>query len=142
LELAAIADTVYGVTTNITHNTDSCYKSVDGGVTWVKQNTTILPAGLGSGQGWYNLTLTSIQEIQMNCFVVVWMHTDQQTVELHGHAIHFGLLLLLMFTPISISCNGGIKMVKAGYLSDVMVAYVSYEDNGVTWKDKNREFGY
>lgn len=57
MELACIADTVYGVTINSAYNSDSCYKSIDGGVTWTKQNTTVLPGGLGSGQGWYNLTL-------------------------------------------------------------------------------------
>jgi hypothetical protein len=127
LELAAIADTVYGVTTNITHNTDSCYKSVDGGVTWVKQNTTILPAGLGSGQGWYNLTLTSIQEIQMNCFVVVWMHTDQQTVELHGQRhtfwvttapyVHADQHFMQWWykdgeSRILIGCDGGVRFLR------------------------------
>jgi hypothetical protein len=57
LELTAVGDIVYGVTVNTSYNTDSCYKSVDGGVTWTKQNTVLIPTGLGSGQGWYNQTL-------------------------------------------------------------------------------------
>lgn len=56
-ELAAIGDTAYAVTVNTAANVDSCYKTVDGGVTWTKQNTVLVPTGLGSGQGWYNLTL-------------------------------------------------------------------------------------
>jgi hypothetical protein len=58
MELACIADTVYGITSNASNNADSCYKSVDGGVTWTKQNTTIIPGGLGNGQAWYDLTLS------------------------------------------------------------------------------------
>jgi hypothetical protein len=58
LELACLADTLYGVTVNTAYNSDSCYKSIDGGVTWTKQNTTAMPGGLLSGQGWYNETLS------------------------------------------------------------------------------------
>ncbi len=65
MELAAINDTAYAVTVNGAYNVDSCYKSVDGGVTWSKQNTTLIPTGLGSGQGWYNLTL-AINPINAN----------------------------------------------------------------------------
>ncbi len=56
-EMAAAGNVLYAVTINPTFNTDSCYKSIDGGATWTKQNTVILPAGLGSGQGWYNISL-------------------------------------------------------------------------------------
>ena len=56
-EMAVSGNVLYAITINPAYNTDSCYKSVDGGVTWTKQNTTILPAGLGSGQGWYNLSV-------------------------------------------------------------------------------------
>jgi trimeric autotransporter adhesin len=58
LELACLADTVYGLTTNSAANADSCYKSVNGGLTWAKTNSALIPAGLGSGQTWYNLTLS------------------------------------------------------------------------------------
>jgi trimeric autotransporter adhesin len=57
MELAVHGDVVYAVTVNRLDNIDSCYKSVDGGVTFTKQNNTIFPSGLGSSQGWYNLTL-------------------------------------------------------------------------------------
>lgn len=56
-EMAVSGDVLYAITVNTAYNTDSCYKSVDGGITWVKQNTTVLPSGLGSGQGWYNLAM-------------------------------------------------------------------------------------
>ncbi|HWJ91445.1 MAG TPA: hypothetical protein VNR87_10060, partial [Flavisolibacter sp.] len=57
MELAALADTLYAVTVNSANNADSCYKSIDGGSTWTKQNNTIYTSGLGSAQGWYSLTL-------------------------------------------------------------------------------------
>ncbi len=56
-ELAVHQNIVYAVTINTAYNSDSCYKSIDGGLNWTKQNTTVMPTGLGSGQGWYNLTL-------------------------------------------------------------------------------------
>jgi hypothetical protein len=56
-KLACKGDILYAVTINTSYNSDSCYKSIDGGVTWTKQNTIVLPTGLGSGQGWYNISL-------------------------------------------------------------------------------------
>ena len=56
-EMAVAGNVLYAVTINSASNTDSCYKSIDGGATWTKQNTVIMPAGLGSGQGWYNISL-------------------------------------------------------------------------------------
>ncbi len=57
LEIACLQDTLYGVTVNTAYNSDSCYKSIDGGITWTKQNTAVMPSGILSGQGWYNETL-------------------------------------------------------------------------------------
>ena len=57
LELAAIGDTVYAVACNSSNNTDSCYKSIDGGANFTKMNTTIMPTGVANTQSWYNLTL-------------------------------------------------------------------------------------
>ena len=56
LELATLADTVYAVTCNSVGNVDSCYKSVDGGATFTKMNTSALP-NIANTQGWYDLTL-------------------------------------------------------------------------------------
>jgi photosystem II stability/assembly factor-like uncharacterized protein len=58
MELAVMGDTVYAVTTNTSNNTDSCYRSVNGGVTFTKTNSTIMPSGVANTQGWYNLTLS------------------------------------------------------------------------------------
>jgi len=35
MELATLTDTLYAVTVNSTANLDSCYKSIDGGATWI-----------------------------------------------------------------------------------------------------------
>lgn len=58
MELAALEDTLYAITVNSSSYGDSLYKSIDGGATWTKQNQAILPQGVTSAQGWYNLTLT------------------------------------------------------------------------------------
>lgn len=56
-ELAVSGNTVYGITTNSSDNIDYCYKSIDGGATWTKQNTTAYTE-FTSGQGWYDITLS------------------------------------------------------------------------------------
>jgi hypothetical protein len=56
-EMAVLGNILYAITINPAYNTDSCYKSVNGGATWTKQNTTILPAALGNGQGWYSISM-------------------------------------------------------------------------------------
>ena len=138
MELAAIADTVYAVTGNTAANTDSCYLSIDGGVTWTKRNTTIIPSGLGSGQAWYNQTLTinpaNIGELMsggLDAYRSVdsgrtWTRaTFWITTAPYVHADHHfmqwwykngeGRLL--------IGCDGGLFLSR---------------NNGATWTDKNR----
>lgn len=56
-EIATKGDTIYGVTTNASNNVDSCYRSVNGGSSWTKMNSTIYPTALTNTQGWYDLTL-------------------------------------------------------------------------------------
>jgi hypothetical protein len=141
LELAAIADTVYGVTINTAYNTDSCYKSVDGGQTWVKQNTTVLPGGLGSQQGWYNLTLTinprNTNEIlcggldayrSTNGGANWTRHTFWVTTAPYVHADQHFMQWWYKDgeSRILIGCDGGVFLTR---------------DNGVTWRDKNRNLG-
>lgn len=57
MELAVEGDVVYGITVNSANHFDSTYKSIDGGATFTKQNTTAYPTGVANGQGWYNITL-------------------------------------------------------------------------------------
>ncbi|GAA4329070.1 hypothetical protein [Flaviaesturariibacter amylovorans] len=68
LELATQGNVMYGVTV-AANNLDSAYKSVDGGATWTKQNTSAYPSGVLNGQGWYNLTL-AINPDNSNEFIV------------------------------------------------------------------------
>lgn len=55
-ELAVSGNILYAVTVAPSFASDSCYKSIDGGANWTKQNSVILPAGLAT-QGWYNISL-------------------------------------------------------------------------------------
>ncbi|MFY8091498.1 MAG: T9SS type A sorting domain-containing protein [Chitinophagaceae bacterium] len=58
LEISCLGNILYGVTTNSAHNVDSCYKSTDGGATWVLANPfSAYPTGVTNTQGWVNLTL-------------------------------------------------------------------------------------
>lgn len=57
LEMAVQGTTLYAVTVNSGLNIDSCYKSMDGGLTWTLQNLAAYPTALTGGQGWYNITL-------------------------------------------------------------------------------------
>lgn len=69
LELATAGNVLYAVTTNSSNNVDSSYKSIDGGVTWTKQNTAAYTTGITNTQGWYNLTL-AINPSNTNEFLV------------------------------------------------------------------------
>src|SRR6187455_1573247 len=55
------------------------------------------------------------------------MHIVLWIAEEHGQELHFGLRQLLMFMLTIISCNGGIKIMKAGCWSVVMADYSCQE---------------
>ena len=114
LELACLADTVYGLTTNSAANADSCFKSIDGGVTWTKTNSVLIPTGLGSGQSWYNLTLSVNPSNSHELMGEDWMHIVRQMMEQPGQEQHFGFRQFLMYMPIIIFNNGGIQEDRAG----------------------------
>lgn len=138
MELACVADTLYAVTVNTAYNVDSCYKSIDGGATWTKQNTTAFAAGLGSGQGWYNLTIAinpqNTSEIMMggldayrsiNSGQTATRATFWVTTAPYVHADHHFMQWWRAGTEsrILIGCDGGLFLSK---------------DAGTTWADKNR----
>ncbi|HYE56572.1 MAG TPA: T9SS type A sorting domain-containing protein, partial [Chitinophagaceae bacterium] len=138
MELACVADTLYAVTVNGSDYVDSCYKSTDGGATWTKQNTTAYPNGLGSGQGWYNLTLAinpnntseiiaggldayrSTNNGQTMSRLTFWVSTIP-----YVHADHHFIQWWRVGgeSRVLIGCDGGLFLSR---------------DNGVTWVDKNR----
>jgi len=142
LELACLADTLYGVTCNTAYNSDSCYKSVDGGLTWTKQNTAIMPAGILSGQGWYNETLAINPENSNELLCggldayrstnggVTWPTrvTFWVTSVPYVHADHhyMGWWKKGNESRVVIGCDGGI------FYSN---------DGGLSWLDKNRNLG-
>ena len=141
MEMACIADTLYAVTVNTAYNADSCYKSIDGGATWTKQNATAFAAGLGSGQGWYNLTIAinpaNRSEIMMggldayrsvNDGATATRTTFWVTSPPYVHADHHNMQWWRAGgeSRMVIGCDGGIFLSR---------------DGGVTWQDKNRNLG-
>ena len=139
LELTCLADTLYGVTVNTAYNSDSCYKSIDGGVTWSKQNTTIMPGGILSGQGWYNETLAinpansselicgGLEAFRSTNGGVTWPTrvTNWVTAIPYVHADHHYMSWWKKGNEsrMVIGCDGGI------FYSN---------DGGLSWVDKNR----
>jgi len=141
LELAAIADTVYGVTINTTYNSDSCYKSIDGGVTWTKQNTTVMPGGLGSGQGWYDLTLSinpSNSSELMSGGLDAYRSTD-------GGQTWVRTTYWVTSAPYVHADHHYMQWWNSGGQSKIMIGCdggIFYSVNGGTgWVDKNRNLG-
>ncbi|TDH29166.1 T9SS type A sorting domain-containing protein [Segetibacter sp. 3557_3] len=140
LELAAIADTLYGVTVNSSSNLDSVYKSIDGGATWTRQNASALPTEILNGQGWYNLTL-AINPINSREFIAGGLDAYRFTNSgvsaptrltywvgpgvPYVHADHHFMQWWMVGNQsrIVIGCDGGV------YLSN---------NAGATWTDKNR----
>lgn len=138
MELATMGDILYAVTVNSSYNADSCYKSVDGGATWTKQNPAIYPSGVGSGQGWYNLTLAinpdNTSEIIVGGLDAYRSTNDGQNVSRltywvstppYVHADHHFIQWWRVGAEsrIVIGCDGGIFLSR---------------NAGVSWVDRNR----
>ncbi|HMJ46845.1 MAG TPA: hypothetical protein VK498_05915, partial [Ferruginibacter sp.] len=141
MELACLADTLYAVTVNTAYNSDSVYKSINGGVSWTKQNTAAMPGGILSGQGWYNETLainpSNSSELMcggldayrsVNNGLTWTRSTFWVTTIPYVHADHHFIQWMKVGTEsrVIIGCDGGIFISR---------------DNGVNWKDKNRNLG-
>ena len=141
LELACLADTVYGLTTNSSAIADSCFKSIDGGVTWVRTNSVIIPTGLGNGQSWYDLTLSinpsnshelmagGLDAYRSTNDGATWTRTTfWVTTVPYVHADHH-------FQQWWVS--GGQSKIICG--NDGGIFYST--NGGTTWVDKNRNLG-
>lgn len=139
LELATLGDIAYAVTINPSNsNADSCYRSIDGGLNWEKQNTTLLPSGLANGQGWYNLTL-AINPLNDNEIIAGgldayrssnggadWIKiTNWVTASPYVHADHHFMQWTIKNgeSRLLIGCDGGLFLSR---------------DAGLTFSDKNR----
>ena len=138
MELAVHGNVVYAVTVDRNDNIDSCYRSLDGGATFTRQNSTIFPSGVGSGQGWYNMTL-AINPSNTNEIIVGGLDAYRsinggQTVSRltfwvgAGAYVHADHHFIQWWNKgdesrILIGCDGGLY----------------YSSNaGASWKDKNR----
>jgi hypothetical protein len=138
MELAAKADTVYAVTVNSSYNSDSCYKSIDGGVTWTKQNTTVMPTGILSGQGWYNETL-AINPDNSNELMCGGLDAYRST---NGGATWTRVTFWVTNIPYVHADHHNMQWWKKGNESRMTISCdggIFYSnDGGVTWVDKNR----
>jgi hypothetical protein len=138
LELAAVADTVYGVTINTGYNSDSCYKSIDGGLTFTKQNTTVMPAGLGNGQGWYDLTL-SINPSNSNELMSGGLDAYRST---NGGATWVRTTFWVTTIPYVHADHHFMQWWKKGNESRMVIGsdggLFYSNDGGYSWVDKNR----
>jgi hypothetical protein len=137
-EMSAVGNIVYGVTVNTAYNTDSCYKSIDGGLTWTKQNTTIIPAGLGSGQGWYNQTL-AVNPANPNELMSGGLDAYRST---NGGATWQRVTYWVTTAPYVHADHHYIQWTNTNGESRIIIGsdggvFLS-RDNGVTFIDKNR----
>ena len=138
MELAVQGNVVYAVTVNRLDNIDSCYKSVDGGATFTRQNDVVFTANLGSQQGWYNMTL-AINPSNSNEIIIGGLDAYRSTnggqtvsrltfwigagnyVHADHHFIHW--YNKMDESRIIIGCDGGLFYTN---------------DAGATWSDKNK----
>lgn len=138
MELAVLKDTVYALTVNTAYNADSVYKSVDGGATFVKQNTAALNTGIGSGQGWYNLTI-AINPANASEIIMGGLDAYRST---NSGQTQTRLTFWVTSTPYVHADHHFIQWWRAGGESRVLIGcdgglFLS-RDNGVNWSDKNR----
>jgi trimeric autotransporter adhesin len=138
LELACLADTLYGVTVNTSYNSDSCYRSIDGGATWTKQNAAIMPGGILSGQGWYNETLAINPA---NSAELICGGLDAYR-SINGGSTWTRMTFWVTSVPYVHADHHYIQWTKKGNESRVVIGCdggVFYSnDGGLSWLDKNR----
>lgn len=138
MEMACLADTLYAVTINTAYNSDSCYKSIDGGATWTKQNTAALPGGIGSGQGWYNITV-AINPLNSNEIIMGGLDAYRS---INGGQTATRLTFWVTSSPYVHADHHFMQWWRIGGESRILIGcdgglFLS-RDNGTTWFDKNR----
>lgn len=141
MELTCLQDTLYALTVNSAYNADSVYKSIDGGATWTKQNTALLPTGIGSGQGWYNLTI-AVNPANSNEIIMGGLDAYRSV---NGGQTATRLTFWVTSNPYVHADHHFMQWWRAGGESRILIGcdgglFLS-RDNGVTWFDKNRNLG-
>jgi trimeric autotransporter adhesin len=141
IELASQGDVAYAVTVNTSMNMDSCYKSTDDGATWTKTTVNAYDPSLGSGQGWYAITL-SINPDDANSFIVGGLDAYRST---NSGATISKITNWVNFAPYVHADHHWMGWYKAGTESRIMIGcdggmFVS-RDGGSTWKDRNENMG-
>ncbi|TCJ19310.1 hypothetical protein EPD60_02510 [Flaviaesturariibacter flavus] len=138
LELAEQGNTLYAVTV-VNGNLDSTYKSINGGLTWTKQNTIAYPTAVLNGQGWYGLTL-AINPNNATEFVVGGLDAYKFTSS--GVATPTRLTYWVTSAPYVHADHHFIQWWRAGTESRLLMGTdggVFYSSNGgSTFTDKNR----
>ncbi len=141
-EMAVQGDTLYGVTTNSSNNIDSCYRSVDGGNTWDKMNSTVYTTSLTNTQGWYNISL-AINPRNANEFIVAGLDAYKS---IDAGASISRLTYWVSSAPYVHADHHFIKwwvgdgnQTKLIMASDGGIFYSS--NNGLTFVDKNKNLG-
>jgi hypothetical protein len=138
LELACQGNVLYAATVN-SSNLDSTYKSVDGGATWTKQNTTAYPTGILNGQGWYNLTL-AINPNNNTEFIAGGLDAYKFTAS--GTTTPTRMTYWVTTAPYVHADHHFMQWWKSGSESRIVIGCdggVFYSSNGgTTFSDKNR----
>jgi hypothetical protein len=138
LEIATQGNTLYAVTGNSSMNIDSCYKSIDGGATWTKQNTSIYTSNLGTGQVWYAVTL-QINPDNASEFIVGGLDAYKSSDD----GVNISRMTYWVSTaPYVHADHHSMQWFKVGSESRVIVGcdggmFLS-QDGGFSWVDKNQ----
>jgi len=142
LELACKGDTVYGVTVISSGNADYCYRSVNGGITFTKMNTTVMPTAVTNTQGWYAISL-AVNPKDANQFIVgsidAYLSTDGgASINKITSWVNSGTYVHADHQAYQWWLNGsGESRILIG--SDGGLFYS--EDDGATFVDKNKNLG-
>ncbi len=140
-EIATQGDLVYICPTNGSNNVFGAYKSLDGGATFIQQNTINYATGVSNGQGWYNISL-DINPNDGGQFIVGGLDAYRS---LDSGVTAQRLTYWVTSLPYVHADHHYVKWFNAGGETRVLMGtdgglFLS-RDNGVTFTDKNRNLG-
>ena len=139
MELACRGNILYAVTVNANFEADSCYKSIDGGATWTKQNAAIYSSEIMHGQGDYNITL-QIDPLNSNEFILAGIDAWKSTNS--GLTCNVHVTNWVIAPPYVHADHHFIQWWMVGAESRIIVGgdggiFIS-RDGGTTWEDRNK----